>query len=205
MEVLANGMISKFWIPVEDEPDIDRFIDDDIMVDMDTFTIQGILKKVSTCKKKNEDKEYEYFKELTIQVVGIINAEDPGQNIRIPDKKDEYAYHVEFRYVPAGDEPEEVPADQEESADEALAVAEAGLGAPEEKDFFPDEADIYQDSDPEEVAANDGNPEPDASDDPDNPEPEGSVEPDDFFDDVATSDADPAAEKKPDDDGIDWD
>ena len=201
MEVLNGGMTTKFLLPVEDEPDIDRFIDEDIMVDMDTFTLHGLLRKVSTCKKKNkETKEFEYYKELTIEVTGIINSTDPTQNIRIPGKKNEYTYHVEFRYVPDEEETEEIP----------VVIDDNGNVDPIEPDL---------DKEMEEIESNDGNPAPDESDgleskDPD-PEPELSEttvtkncqlpdDADDFFADDITSDADPAAEKKPDEDGIDW-
>ena len=107
MEVLSNGMKSKFWIPVEEEPDIDRFIDEQIMIDMDRFMLVGILRQVSTCKKKNEEKEYEYFKQLTVDIINICSAEDNNINIQIPGAKDEFLYVVNFRYAPEPQEEEE--------------------------------------------------------------------------------------------------
>lgn len=117
MEVLANGMKVNFWIGVEEEPDIDRFIDEQIMIDMDRFMLVGTLEKVATCKKKNEEKEYEYFKQITVQVNNICSAEDNNINIAIPAKKEEFMYEVKFRYAP---EPEQVAGDGMEpvSADE---------------------------------------------------------------------------------------
>lgn len=102
MEVLSNGMKVKFWIPVEEEPDVDRFVDEQIMIDMDAFMLVGILVSVGTCKKKNEEKEYEYFKQLTVDVINICSAADNNINIQIPGskKKDEFLYDVKFRYAP---------------------------------------------------------------------------------------------------------
>jgi hypothetical protein len=99
MEVLANGFKANFWVPVEEEPDIDRFIDEQIMIDMDRFILIGILEKVSTCKKKNEEKEFEYFKQITVQVTNVCLASDKNFNIQIPGKKDEFLYEVKFRYA----------------------------------------------------------------------------------------------------------
>ncbi|MHC4950911.1 MAG: hypothetical protein ACYTEU_08000 [Planctomycetota bacterium] len=147
MEVLSGGFTTKFWIPIEDEPDIDRFIDEDIAVDMDSFVVRGLLKKVSTCKKKNkETKEFEYYKELTIEVVGIDTEE--GQSIAIPDKKEDYGYHVEFRYVP-------VDGPLDETADETLADAAADgsaePGPEEELDFEDDGSDMFSDDEEEQA------------------------------------------------------
>lgn len=126
MEVLANGFKANFWIPVEDEPDIDRFVDEQIMIDLDRFMIVGTLEKVSTCKKKNEEKEFEYFKQLTVQVNNICMASDNNVNIQIPGKKDEFLYPVAFRYAP---EPtQDAAADPVEAA-----AAEAELEAKEKE------------------------------------------------------------------------
>lgn len=130
MEVIANGFKANFWVPIEEEPDIDRFIDEQIMIDMDRFMLVGTLEKVATCKKKNEEKEYEYFKQITVQVNNICSAADNNINIQIPGKKDEFLYDVKFRYAPepeqvAGDDMEEVAEteiEQIESDAEALDI-----------------------------------------------------------------------------------
>ena len=115
MEVLSNGMKVKFWVPIEEEPDIDRFVDEQIMIDLDRFMLVGTLEKVNTCKKKNEEKEYEYFKQITVQVNNICLASDNNFNISIPGNKDEFLYDVKFRYVP---EPEQVAGDDMEPVTE---------------------------------------------------------------------------------------
>jgi hypothetical protein len=133
MEVLGNGFKANFWIGVEEEPDIDRFVDEQIMIDMDRFMLVGTLEKVSTCKKKNEEKEYEYFKQITVQVNNICSAADNNVNIAIPAKKEEFLYDVKFRYAPEpqqmeGDDME--PAEAEEADDKAkLAFVEEALDA----------------------------------------------------------------------------
>lgn len=109
MEVLSNGMQIKFWIPVEEEPDIDRFIDEQIMIDMDRFMLVGTLLKVGTCKKKNEEKEYEYFKQLTVAVCNICSAADNNVNISVPTGKEEFLYEVKFRYAPEPMQEDEEP------------------------------------------------------------------------------------------------
>ena len=134
MEVLSGGFTTKFWLPIEDEPDIDRFIDEDIAVDLNGFTLRGILRKVSTCKKKNkETKEFEYYKEITIDVVGLDT--DAGQTIQIPDKKDEYQCAVELRYIPEEESLESDTADSEAELAKFQAVCADGPAPEDELDF----------------------------------------------------------------------
>ena len=135
MECLSNGMVVKFWIPVEEHPDIDRFVDEQIMIDMDHFMLVGNLVKVGTCKKKNEEKEYEYFKQLTISVMNICSAENNNINIAIPTGKEEFLYEVKFRYAP---EPEQLEEDMDmEEADtefsDGMAKKEETLNGSDEK------------------------------------------------------------------------
>lgn len=197
MEVLSNGFVTKFWIPIEDEPDIDRFIDEDIAIDMDTFTLRGTLLKVSTCKKKNPDtKEFEYYKELKIEVSGIESTEDPTQNVIIPDKKEEYGYHVEFRYVPV---PEQL--DEEPAADEDLRESDTeGLGPEEELDF-EDEKDPADDPHDEAFEGDDDLFEEEAAAE-EQDDSIGAPEEDDFFPDESEADAfvDEPNEPNPDED-----
>jgi hypothetical protein len=126
MEVLANGMKAQFWIPVEEEPDIDRFVDEQIMIDMERFMLIGTLEKVSTCKKKNEEKEWEYFKQITVQVNYISLASNNNFNIAIPGKKDCFLYEVKFRYAPEPQQDGEgmKPTDHIEEAGRAAEAAE---------------------------------------------------------------------------------
>jgi len=225
MEVLSNGMISKFWIPVEEEPDIDRFIDESIIVEMEKFKLVGTLKKVSTCKKKDkETKEYEYFKELTVAVTHICSADDENFNIVIPDNKDEYGIHIDFRYVPVDETPPEEadeteaagPGPEEELDFEPDAEQQAELDHREEQelaDDLADEAEFEKENNlgaPEEEeffppedeadahAAHDAQPENDDGTD--------GTDPDEFFDEPTEVDNGTGEEKKetPDDDGIDW-
>jgi hypothetical protein len=154
MEVLANGMKVNFWIGVEEEPDIDRFIDEQIMIDMDRFMLVGTLEKVATCKKKNEEKEYEYFKQITVQVNNICSADDNNINIAIPAKKEEFLYEVKFRYAP---EPEQVTGDDMEPAnaeeEEALAVSLGGGAEIEriEAEGQPEDADDFGEQEKDET------------------------------------------------------
>jgi hypothetical protein len=158
MEVLANGMKVNFWIGVEEEPDIDRFIDEQIMIDMDRFMLVGTLEKVATCKKKNEEKEYEYFKQITVQVNNICSADDNNINIAIPAKKEEFLYEVKFRYAP---EPEQVTGDDMEPAnaeeEEALAVSLGGGAEIEriEAEGQPEDADDFGEQEKDETTPDD--------------------------------------------------
>ena len=141
MDVLSNGMQIKFWIGVEEEPDIDRFVDEQMLIDMDRFMLVGILRKVSTCKKKNEEKEFEYFKELKVDVINICMAADNNINIQIPGGKEDFMYDVKFRYAP---EAEQLDGGDMEDVDElgAAPVDEEELDF-EDKAVAPvDEADI---------------------------------------------------------------
>lgn len=234
MEVLSGGFTTKYWIPIEDEPDIDRFIDEDIAVDLGSFTLRGLLKKVSTCKKKNkETKEFDYYKEITIEVVGIDS--EAGQTISIPDKKDEYECAAEFRYIPDEDLEEKVegpslevsedlkddleadnrtdPADDpQDEAYEGDDVefdeeqqAELDHRAQEELDGdLKDEAEFEKENN---LDNPDDNPDGDFFEDPAPDAADGTPD-DEFFDeptqvDNATGEPDDKKEK-PDDDDIDW-
>jgi hypothetical protein len=220
MEVIANGMKVNFWVPVEEEGDIDRFIDEQIMIDMDRFMLVGTLEKVSTCKKKNEEKEYEYFKQITVQVNNICLASDNNFNIAIPGKKDEFLYDVKFRYAPepeqvAGDDMEKVESgtdvEVEEQPDTAEAKADAELDAPDSLDDLDFEATADRVDDEDTVDAD-----PDADDlkaeadfndfnDDGSPANEDGTDPDDgddysFEDEPAANaivDDEPDAEGKP--------
>jgi hypothetical protein len=120
MEVLANGFKANFWVPIEEEPDIDRFVDEQMMIDMGAFMLVCTLEKVSTCKKKNEEKEWDYYKQITVTVNNICSAADNNINIIIPAKKEEFMCDVNFRYAP---EPVEDPSPVEEAAQAAEADA----------------------------------------------------------------------------------
>jgi hypothetical protein len=225
MEVLNNGFTAKFWIAIEEEPDVDRFIDEQIMIDLDRFMLVGTLVKVSTAKKKNEEKEYEYFKQLTVQVNNICLADDNNFNIQIPGNKDEFLYDVKFRYAP---EPEQVTGDDmekvesgtdvevEEQPDTAEAKADAELDAPDSLDDLDFEATADRvDDDADDLKA-----EADFNDDGSPAEESGTDNEDDdysFEDEPAANaivDDEPDAEGKPlaevlesdddDDDGINW-
>jgi hypothetical protein len=135
MDVLSNGMKANFWIGVDEEPDIDRFVDEQIMIDMDRFLLIGTLEKVATCKKKNEEKEYEYFKQITVQITNICLASDNNFNIQIPNKKDEFLFEVKFRYAP---EPEQVTGDGMEAADDT-DTANMYVGGTEAEEINVDE------------------------------------------------------------------
>jgi hypothetical protein len=199
MEVLSGGFTTKYWIPIEDEPDIDRFIDEDIAVDLNGFTLRGILRKVSTCKKKNkETKEFDYYKEITIDVVGL--DADAGQTISIPDKKEEYECAVELRYIPDA-ETDDGPASEEELDFEAENNLDDNDGNDEAIDPAKDPQDEAYEGDDDEHAAEPDKPvivEPDKEPDkpvivePDSPagiiasavrDKEPDIEADDFFDD----------------------
>jgi hypothetical protein len=150
MDVLANGFKAQFWIPVEEEPDIDRFVDEQIMIDMDRFMLVGTLEKVSTCKKKNEEKEWEYFKQITIQVNNICSADNNNVNIAIPAKKEDFLYEVKFRYAP---EPEQESGDGMEPVEEVVPahLPDSEL-PPEDEDEDMDEAAFAAESDAVEKA-----------------------------------------------------
>jgi hypothetical protein len=199
MEVLSGGFTTKYWIPIEDEPDIDRFIDEDIAVDLNGFTLRGILRKVSTCKKKNkETKEFDYYKEITIDVVGL--DADAGQTISIPDKKDEYECAVELRYIPDAEPLEkdsgtdDGPAPEEELDFEAENNLDGNDGNEAIDPAKDPQDEAYEGDDDEHAAEPDNNPdrpvivEPDKEPDkpvivkPDNPDSP-DIEADDFFDD----------------------
>jgi len=137
MEVLSNGMQVKFWIPVEEEPDIDRFVDEQIMIDMDRFMLVGTLVKVNTCKKKNDEKEFEYFKQLTISVMNICSAENNNVNISVPTGKEEFLYEVKFRYAPEPQQLEE-DGDMEVGQDIDSTPDEAGTDADAEFSEYMD-------------------------------------------------------------------
>jgi hypothetical protein len=115
MEVLSNGLKQNFWIPIEEHPDVDRFIDEDITVTIDNFKIKGVLLKVATCKKKDSNGDFEYFKQLTIDV-NTISCGDSA--IRVPIKKEEFQHEMDFHYV---DMPQELESDEPDD-DEILAM-----------------------------------------------------------------------------------
>jgi hypothetical protein len=217
MEVLSGGFTTKYWIPIEDEPDIDRFIDEDIAVDLNGFTLRGILRKVSTCKKKNkETKEFDYYKEITIDVVGL--DADAGQTISIPDKKEEYECAVELRYIPDAEplekdsDTDDGPAPEEELDFEAENNLDDNDGNDEvrpvivEPDKEPDRPVIVEPDNPD---SPDKEPDIEADDFFDDPKPDavdGTAD-DEFFDTAINGSGEEIKDKKPDDDDddINWD
>lgn len=95
-DVLHNGLTFKFYVPVEECPDIERFVDNYIRVTLSgTLEMIGCLKKVSSWSKKEKGEVVGIYKEITLLIECVTSKEG---EVRLPDKKDLIMEEVNILY-----------------------------------------------------------------------------------------------------------
>jgi hypothetical protein len=100
-DVLHGGMQLKFYVPVEDCPEIERFAGNFIRVRIGAFHFIGELKKVSTWTKKEKKEVVGIYKEISLLVEQIFTRDEDGKEtaVALPDPKDMVADNVYIQYV----------------------------------------------------------------------------------------------------------
>jgi hypothetical protein len=93
-DTLHNVMKYEFMIALDEAQNIDKQVDNDIVVTLGEFVIEGTLLKTQSKKiKDKESGEYDIYKQLTIEVHRI--SQNEGQQVMFPEKKKEYFDEIE--------------------------------------------------------------------------------------------------------------
>jgi len=96
-DVLNNGMVFKFYVPVEDCPGIESFVDNYVRVTLSgTLDCIGSLTKVTTWSKKEKGTVVAIYKEITLLIESISSKEG---EVRFPDKKDSFVEDFTIVYI----------------------------------------------------------------------------------------------------------
>lgn len=96
-EVLNNKMQFNFYVPVEECPDIERFVKNYIRVKIGGVNYIGELKKVSTWTKKEKGEIIGIYKEIHLRIESI--STEGATELRFPDSKDMFLDDFDILYV----------------------------------------------------------------------------------------------------------
>lgn len=98
-EVINKGFVFKFEIPVEDCPDIERFVNKYIRLSIGgTYNLIGVLKKVTAISRKEKKTGEELInKHIIVETENIF--QDDGEELRFPDKNQEFVDDFSILYM----------------------------------------------------------------------------------------------------------
>jgi predicted RecA/RadA family phage recombinase len=112
MEILNGGLTFKVMFPIEENPGIDMFVNQEIMIKSSEFVFVGKLLKIASKNIKQEG-DISVFKEATVLIDNIAAADYETSVMYFPDKKDEFMEEIKIVYGSAMETENNSPEDEE--------------------------------------------------------------------------------------------